>query len=165
MPAEAFAFVSDGIVRRVKRYSQRWLCARISGCIFRGFSSPFVRITALFGGCISFAMVMGCWLAGTCCWASSRLLLSTVRGLSMQMRTVCLDSVDIVRYPLPIRGVLLDQLFASSGRWVTPWTRTCCQSCLGKPRWRPRYWKNLQRICHRLDRIWTLLWHLDRMQR
>ena len=50
-------------------------------------------------------------------------------------------------------------------KWATPWTRTCCQSCLGKPGWRPHYWKNLQRIWHRLDRIWTLLWHLNRMQR
>ena len=54
--------------------------------------------------------------------------------------------------------VLLDQLFASSEMGI------CCRSCLGKPGWRPRYWKDLQRTCHRLDRIWTLLWHLGRMQ-
>ena len=76
-----------------------------------GISSPFVQITVLSVGCRSFAMKMGCWLAGTCCWASSRLLLSTVRGLSIPMQMGCLDSVDnvggwIVRYPLPIQGWL-----------------------------------------------------------
>ena len=37
-----------------------------------GLSSPFVQITVLYGGYRSFVMEMGCWLAGTCCWASSR---------------------------------------------------------------------------------------------
>ena len=71
------------------------------------------------------------------------LLLSTVRGLSMQMRMVCIDSVDNVRgltvwYPLPFRGVLrwTPRRFcwislSPHRRWVSPWVRTCCRSCLG----------------------------------
>ena len=59
-------------------------------------SSLCVQITAHSGGYRNSAMVMGCWPAGTCCWASSRLLLSTVRGLNMQTRKECLDSVDSV---------------------------------------------------------------------
>ena len=65
------------------------------------------QITVLSDGCRSFAMRMECWLAGTCCWASSQLLSSTVRGLSMPMRTGFLDNVDnvgdrIVWFPLLI---------------------------------------------------------------
>ena len=59
--------------------------------------------------------------------------------------------------------VLLDQPLPHR-RWETPWRRICCRSCQWKPRWRPRYWRNLQQICHRLDQIWTLLRHLGRMQ-
>ena len=60
---------------------------------FKRYASLWVLFS---GGCRSSAMVMGCWPAGTCCWASSRLLLSTVRGLNMPTWTVCLNSVDSV---------------------------------------------------------------------
>ena len=89
-------------------------------------------------------MNMGCWLAGSCCWANSRLLLNTVQGLSMQMRTECLDSADnvggrIVRFPLLIHGWL--NWTPRRCFWIShsprrkceiPWTRICYRSCLGK---------------------------------
>ena len=73
-------------------------------------------------------------------------------------------------YPLPIRGWLNwtpRQCYWISHtprqKWVISWKRICCWSCLGKPGWQLHYWKDLQRICLRLDRILTLLWHIGRM--
>ena len=59
MPAEAFAFLNDGIVRRAERCWRRLLCAHIFGRTFGVLSSPCAQITALSGGCRSFTMVMG----------------------------------------------------------------------------------------------------------
>ena len=176
MPAEVFAFLSDGIVQHAGRCWRLLLCAHISGHIFGVLSSLGVRITAHSGGCRNSAMVMGCWPTGSCCWASSQLLLSTVRGLNMQTRVVCLDSVDsvrglTVRYHLPIctltTGAPPQFCWISRlhrRRWVTLWTRICCRNCLEKHGWRPRYRMNLQLICHWLDQIWILLWHLGKMR-
>ena len=86
-----------GIVRRAERCWRRLLRAHIFGRTFGVLSSPYAQITVLSGGCRSFAMVMGCWPAGTCCWTNSQLYLSTVRGHNMPMWTVCLDIVDNVR--------------------------------------------------------------------
>ena len=54
----------------------------------------------------SLKMRMGCWPAGTYCWASSRLRLNTDRDHNMRMPTECLGNVasagdQTVRYPRP----------------------------------------------------------------
>ena len=127
MPANVFAFISDGIVRHAGRCWWQLLCAHISGHIFGVLSSICVRITAHSGGCRNSAMLMGCWPAGTCWWASSQLLLSTVQGLNMQtsdgmsrqcgqcMRPGCpVSSPDSRVDDGGSTSVLLDQPFASS---------------------------------------------------
>ena len=68
------------------------------------------------------------------------------------------DGVRIVRFPRPIRRWLnwtprrcYWTSHSPRRKWAIPWTRICCQSCLGKPGWQLRYWRDLQRICLRPD--------------
>ena len=126
MPAEAFAFLSDGTVRHVGRCWRRWLFPVVSSGgsvhpLYRSQLSPVAAEVSQNGdGMLA--------LAGTCCWASSWLLLSTARpgaqhanagGMSRQcgqcQRPECsVSSSDARVSDVDAMTVLLDQPFASS---------------------------------------------------
>ena len=154
---------------RILRLSQRRYCttrrdmlAAVVMCThfrsyLRGLSLPFGRIIVLSDGSRSFVMEIECWLAGTCCCAIFGLLSNIVRGLSMPMWMVCLDSVDsvrgrIVRFLNRIRR--WPNWIARRSFWISPsprrrsvilWTQTCCRNCRGRPGWQPHCWRDLRR--------------------
>ena len=74
----------------------------------------------------------------------------------MQMRTVCLDSVDNVRVltvnDVDSRTVLLDQPFAST-EMGDSMDADLVPELSGETWVAARYWRYLQQICHRRDQI------------
>ena len=106
-----------------------------------GLSLHSVQTIAPSGGSRDSGMKMACWPAGICYWDSSRLRSSTVQALSMQTRMGCPANVASVsgllvrcrrwirRSPMSNRkqGLLISLL--PRRKWVSLWTRTCCQNC------------------------------------